>query len=93
MSVIYHFPNWLHFGNIRKIIGAISRPYESVYFIGDVAKFKVNDCISQAGESLSQEGLEKELLMIFIICIYDDGQYDDDFGPDVLLLFKNITLC
>lgn len=27
MSVIYHFPNRPHFGKIRKVIGAISRPY------------------------------------------------------------------
>ena len=60
MSVIYHFPNWLHFGNIRKIVGAISRPYGSVHFMGDGARFKESDFISQAGESLSQEGFQNE---------------------------------
>lgn len=76
MSIIY--PNSPHFGKIRKVIGAISRPYGTAYFIGDVARFKEAECVSQAGESLSQVRLQKEHTHLYMVLRVSTGFVYDD---------------
>ena len=56
-----HFPNWPHFGKMRKVIGAILDHME-LHNLSEMLpdSRKVSDCVSRPGESLSQAGLQSD---------------------------------